>query len=173
MSRTYSDKMQLVANKVQYKRDVYDDLKFQMDVFSECFEKGVYMAILVEGRGEEGRGGEGRREERRGRYTTKIMISLCTGKQTKDSTSAFFGCYSDSRLAHRVIRSHPFVMDSIYVYQLRNWLQSFPRHQLLFIKGEGIHSIEEVSFPPPPPPFFLIFIFLSSFYILISFLWIN
>eukprot|EP00026_Physarum_polycephalum_P024184 Phypoly_transcript_30236.p1 GENE.Phypoly_transcript_30236~~Phypoly_transcript_30236.p1 ORF type:complete len:112 (+),score=8.21 Phypoly_transcript_30236:35-337(+) len=31
-------------------------------------------------------------------------------------------------------------MDSIYVYQVRNWLRFFPREQLLFIKAEDMYS---------------------------------
>lgn len=59
-------------------------------------------------------------------------------EKNDDEVEAFYSCYSAPKLAKRVIRSHPYVMDSIYIYQVLYWKRHFPKEQLLFIKGEGI-----------------------------------
>lgn len=114
--------MQLLANKVFYKKDPYDDAQYQIGEFNLCFHKGNF------------------------HYSTTISFfsyayNLAKDEYGMEAKEAFFSCYSHPKFNKRIIRSHPYIMDSIYIFQVLNWLSYFPREQILFIKGEGIFII--------------------------------
>ena len=135
--------MQLLANGVAYREDPYIDMKYQIDAFNMCFAEGLFRKI--------------RRERVNLRAISWAFVNIFTAKlQYTDTVDAFFSCYDYPKLQHYIINSHPYVMDSIYVYQVQNWLKHFSREQILFIKGEDILS---------PFPLLSFFIFKSLLYI--------
>lgn len=45
LCRTYSDKMQLVANRVNFKKDPFVDAQYQIEHFNACFSKGSLLSL--------------------------------------------------------------------------------------------------------------------------------
>ena len=140
--------MQLMANGIVYYNKAYDDMKYQIDAFTDCFTQGMLHFFL---------------------FSPFVLLlfsplyfdsNKCAAKMSHSThMEAFFSCYNDSRLQEHVIGSHPYVMDSVYVYQVHNWLKYFPTEQILFINSNDIFAslllvLPLLSFTLVHSPFF-------------------
>ena len=118
--------MQLMANGVMFIEDPYEDMKYQIDTFNKCFSEGNAAPPL-----------------------SSLLFSfflhdahiLVATQMYGTRSEAFFSCYGYTGLQHHEIYSHPYILDSIYVFQVINWLRYFPRNQILFVRGEDILSL--------------------------------
>lgn len=67
-------------------------------------------------------------------YYSLNTFSIADKKFVKDETELYFTC---NQLSDNVYTTPAYVLNSIYIYQARNFLRYFPRDQILFVKSEG------------------------------------
>lgn len=105
--RAYSEKMQLLGNKITFIEDPYEDMKYQIDEWNKCIAR------------------------------------VTLHRNYTDPTDEYFHCYRSPPLSPYKITHEPYVLHSLYVYQIRNWLRYFPQNQILFVKAEDMYNEPE------------------------------
>ena len=117
-----------------YRRNLYDDVKYQIDTFNKCWEKrksksltpSLHHLITL---------------SPQHFHTNSNLIEL-TGNNSTDQTEVYFKCLTQKEFTGRL--TPPYVLHSIYIHQVRNFLRYFPRNQILLLKSEGICSLQFV-----------------------------
>jgi hypothetical protein len=123
--------MQLLSNKLAYIEDPYADMKYQIEEYRKCIAKLSFYSTVFPP--------YFRISYFRFSYFRIFEFNLTYATENyTDPTDEYFHCYRSPPLSTGRLHHEPYILHSLYVHQVRNWLRYFPQEQLLFIKSEGI-----------------------------------